>query len=38
MLETTKKVGGIFLITIDHGNAEVMVKRNSKIGQPMKDK
>ncbi|CAK9219035.1 unnamed protein product [Sphagnum troendelagicum] len=38
MLEATEKVGGIFLITADHGNAEDMVKRNSKTGEPMKDK
>jgi bisphosphoglycerate-independent phosphoglycerate mutase (AlkP superfamily) len=38
MLEATEKVGGIFLITADHGNAEDMVKRNSKTGEPLKDK
>ncbi|KAH9537815.1 hypothetical protein CY35_16G071400 [Sphagnum magellanicum] len=38
MLDATEKVGGIFLITSDHGNAEDMVKRDPKTGQPLKDK
>ncbi|KAF3793882.1 2-3-bisphosphoglycerate-independent phosphoglycerate mutase [Nymphaea thermarum] len=37
MLEAVERVGGIFVITADHGNAEDMVKR-SKTGQPMFDK
>lgn len=38
MLDATEEVGGIFLITADHGNAEDMVKRNAKTGAPVKDK
>lgn len=38
MLDATEEVGGIFLITADHGNAEDMVKRNAKTGAPIKDK
>lgn len=38
MLDATEEVGGIFLITADHGNAEDMVKRNPKTGAPVKDK
>jgi bisphosphoglycerate-independent phosphoglycerate mutase (AlkP superfamily) len=38
MLDATEKVGGIFLITSDHGNVEDMVKRDPKTGQPLKDK
>lgn len=38
MLEATEEVGGIFMITADHGNAEDMVKRNAKTGAPVKDK
>ncbi|CAN6468487.1 unnamed protein product [Victoria cruziana] len=37
MLEAVEKVGGIYVITADHGNAEDMVKRN-KGGQPLLDK
>lgn len=38
MLDATEEVGGIFVITADHGNAEDMVKRNAKTGAPVKDK
>lgn len=38
MLDATEEVGGIFMITADHGNAEDMVKRNAKTGAPVKDK
>ena len=38
MLDATEEVGGIFIITADHGNAEDMVKRNAKTGAPIKDK
>ena len=38
MLDATEEVGGIFVITADHGNAEDMVKRNAKTGAPIKDK
>jgi len=38
ILDAIEQVGGIYLVTADHGNAEDMVKRNSKTGQPAKDK
>ncbi|KAH7438682.1 hypothetical protein KP509_04G026500 [Ceratopteris richardii] len=38
ILDAVKKVGGIYLVTADHGNAEDMVKRNPKTGQPLLDK
>lgn len=38
MLDTVEEVGGVFMITADHGNAEDMVKRNPKTGAPIKDK
>jgi hypothetical protein len=38
MLDATEEVGGIFIVTADHGNAEDMVKRNAKTGAPIKDK
>lgn len=38
MLDAVEEVGGIFMITADHGNAEDMVKRNAKTGAPIKDK
>lgn len=38
MLDATEEVGGIFMITADHGNAEDMVKRNAKTGAPLTDK
>ncbi|CAM6037066.1 unnamed protein product [Sphagnum compactum] len=38
MLDAVEVVGGIFLITADHGNGEDMVKRNLKTGAPILDK
>ncbi|MCO5600826.1 hypothetical protein L7F22_054942 [Adiantum nelumboides] len=37
ILDAVKETGGIYLVTADHGNAEDMVKRNPKTGQPMLD-
>jgi 2,3-bisphosphoglycerate-independent phosphoglycerate mutase len=37
VLDAVEQVGGIYLVTADHGNAEDMVKRN-KAGQPALDK
>ncbi|VAH81188.1 unnamed protein product [Triticum turgidum subsp. durum] len=37
VLDAVEQVGGIYLVTADHGNAEDMVKRN-KAGEPMLDK
>lgn len=37
ILDAVEQVGGIYLVTADHGNAEDMVKRN-KSGQPLLDK
>ncbi|KAG0447911.1 hypothetical protein HPP92_028104, partial [Vanilla planifolia] len=37
ILDAIEHVGGIYLVTADHGNAEDMVKRN-KSGQPLLDK
>ena len=37
IIEAIEQVGGIFLVTADHGNAEDMVKRNKK-GEPLLDK
>ncbi|KAG6509378.1 2,3-bisphosphoglycerate-independent phosphoglycerate mutase-like [Zingiber officinale] len=37
ILDAIEEVGGIYVITADHGNAEDMVKRN-KSGQPLLDK
>ncbi|XP_022950436.1 2,3-bisphosphoglycerate-independent phosphoglycerate mutase [Cucurbita moschata] len=37
ILDAIEQVGGIFVVTADHGNAEDMVKRN-KAGQPLLDK
>lgn len=37
ILDTIEQVGGIYLVTADHGNAEDMVKRN-KSGKPLLDK
>ncbi|KAJ1686617.1 hypothetical protein LUZ63_018007 [Rhynchospora breviuscula] len=37
ILDAVEQVGGIYVVTADHGNAEDMVKRN-KSGQPAKDK
>jgi 2,3-bisphosphoglycerate-independent phosphoglycerate mutase len=37
ILDVVEQVGGIYLATADHGNAEDMVKRN-KSGQPQLDK
>ena len=38
MLDAVEEVGGIYLVTADHGNAEDMVKRNPKTTQPLLDK
>ena len=37
ILDAIEQVGGIYVVTADHGNAEDMVKRNKK-GQPLLDK
>lgn len=37
ILDAIEQVGGIYVVTADHGNAEDMVKRN-KSGQPALDK
>uniref|UniRef100_A0A0D6R7Z3 phosphoglycerate mutase (2,3-diphosphoglycerate-independent) n=1 Tax=Araucaria cunninghamii TaxID=56994 RepID=A0A0D6R7Z3_ARACU len=37
ILDAVAQVGGIYMVTADHGNAEDMVKRN-KSGQPQLDK
>lgn len=37
IIDAIEQVGGIYVITADHGNAEDMVKRN-KSGQPLLDK
>ncbi|ONM36882.1 23-bisphosphoglycerate-independent phosphoglycerate mutase 1 [Zea mays] len=37
ILNAVEQVGGIYLVTADHGNAEDMVKRN-KSGKPLLDK
>ncbi|XP_075498282.1 2,3-bisphosphoglycerate-independent phosphoglycerate mutase-like [Primulina tabacum] len=37
ILDAIEKVGGIYVVTADHGNAEDMVKRNKK-GEPLLDK
>ncbi|KAL2474361.1 putative bisphosphoglycerate-2 [Abeliophyllum distichum] len=37
ILDTIEQVGGIYVVTADHGNAEDMVKRNKK-GEPLLDK
>lgn len=37
ILDTIEQVGGIYVVTADHGNAEDMVKRNKK-GEPDLDK
>ncbi|KAF8040843.1 hypothetical protein BT93_B2922 [Corymbia citriodora subsp. variegata] len=37
ILDAVEQVGGIYVVTADHGNAEDMVKRN-KSGQPQLDK
>lgn len=37
ILDAIEQVGGIYLVTADHGNAEDMVKRNKK-GDPLLDK
>lgn len=36
-MDAVEQVGGIYLVTADHGNAEDMVKRN-KAGKPLLDK
>lgn len=37
ILDAVEQVGGIYIVTADHGNAEDMVKRNKK-GEPQLDK
>lgn len=37
ILHALNQVGGIYVVTADHGNAEDMVKRNKK-GEPLLDK
>lgn len=37
ILDAIDQVGGIYVVTADHGNAEDMVKRN-KSGKPLLDK
>ncbi|KAL8214840.1 hypothetical protein R6Q57_004289 [Mikania cordata] len=37
ILDAVEEVGGIYVVTADHGNAEDMVKRNKK-GEPLVDK
>ncbi|CAA3014129.1 2,3-bisphosphoglycerate-independent phosphoglycerate mutase-like [Olea europaea var. sylvestris] len=37
ILDAINQVGGIYVVTADHGNAEDMVKRNKK-GEPLLDK
>ncbi|KAG1371410.1 putative 2,3-bisphosphoglycerate-independent phosphoglycerate mutase [Cocos nucifera] len=37
ILDAVEQVGGIYVVSADHGNAEDMVKRN-KSGQPLLDK
>ncbi|KAL4271649.1 hypothetical protein GQ457_13G018000 [Hibiscus cannabinus] len=37
IIDAIEQVGGIYVVTADHGNAEDMVKRN-KSGQPLHDK
>ncbi|RZC56095.1 hypothetical protein C5167_014955 [Papaver somniferum] len=37
IIDAIEQVGGIYLVTADHGNAEDMVKRNKK-GEPLLDK
>lgn len=37
ILDAVEQVGGIYVVTADHGNAEDMVKRG-KTGQPALDK
>ncbi|XP_073113622.1 2,3-bisphosphoglycerate-independent phosphoglycerate mutase-like isoform X1 [Elaeis guineensis] len=37
ILDAVEQVGGIYVVTADHGNAEDMIKRN-KSGQPQLDK
>lgn len=38
VLDAVEQTGGMFLLTADHGNAEDMVKRNTKTGEPLKGK
>lgn len=38
IIDAIEKAGGILIVTADHGNAEDMVKRNPKTGQPLLDK
>lgn len=37
ILDAIEEVGGIYVVTADHGNAEDMVKRDKK-GEPLLDK
>jgi 2,3-bisphosphoglycerate-independent phosphoglycerate mutase len=38
ILDAVEQVGGMYLVTADHGNAEDMVKRHPKTHAPLKDK
>lgn len=38
LLEAVDAVGGRWLVTADHGNAEDMVQRDSKTGEPLRQK
>jgi bisphosphoglycerate-independent phosphoglycerate mutase (AlkP superfamily) len=35
LLEAVEEVGGSWLVTADHGNAEDMVQRDKKTGKPL---
>jgi 2,3-bisphosphoglycerate-independent phosphoglycerate mutase len=37
LLEEVDKLGGVYLVCSDHGNADDMVQRNKKTGQPLTD-
>jgi len=37
IIDAVEQVGGIFVLTADHGNAEDMAKRD-KSGKPLRDK
>ncbi len=38
LLDAVDEVGGRFLLTADHGNAEEMYQHNKKTGKPLTDK
>lgn len=37
LLDAVEEVGGTWLVTADHGNAEDMVQRDKKTKQPLKE-